>query len=287
MLERAHQVRLGQGVLDYVDVGSGRPILFVHGLLVNADLWREVLPPVAAAGFRCLAPDWPLGSHRRPMAPDADLTPRGVARLIADFLTELDLHDVLVVANDTGGALTQILMAEHPERLAGVVLTPSDSFECFLPPVFSPLPKLARIPGSMWPLAAMLRSEYVRGLPIGFGWVAKRKVDPEAVSSYIDPVWRNRGIRRDLRKFLRAVDRRHTLDAARRLPGFRRPVLLAWATQDRLFPLSLAHRLAALLPDARVVEIPDSYTFVPEDQPEALGKLIIGFARDEVFDLAH
>src|SRR4051812_43432776 len=120
MLERAHRVRLGQGTLDYVDLGQGRPVVFVHGLLVNADLWRHVLPAVAAEGFRCLAPDWPLGAHRRPMDPGADLTPPGVAQLIADFLVALDLHDVLVVANDTGGALTQLLMTQHPERIAGV-----------------------------------------------------------------------------------------------------------------------------------------------------------------------
>ncbi|WP_158881446.1 alpha/beta fold hydrolase [Amycolatopsis anabasis] len=287
MLERSGQVTLSAGMLHYAERGAGRPVVFVHGLLVNADLWRDVLPAVADAGFRCLAPDWPLGSHRTPMAPDADLTPPGIARLIAEFLEALDLTGVLVVANDTGGAITQILMAEHPERIAGVVLTPSDSFERFFPPIFAPLPRLARVPGATSVLAAALRSRFVQPLPIAFGWVAKRRVPREVVGSYIDPVWRDRGVRRDLRKFLRAVDRRHTLAAARKLPAFDRPVLLAWAVEDKLFPLSLAHRLAQALPDARLVEIEDSYTFVPEDQPAALGGHIIRFARQEVFRLAH
>ncbi|MFE0022278.1 alpha/beta fold hydrolase [Amycolatopsis sp. NPDC059021] len=286
MLERTGQVQLGQGTLDYVDTGSGRPVVFVHGLLVNADLWRAVVPAVAEAGFRCLAPDWPLGAHRRPLTPDADLTPSGVAKLIADFLAALDLRDVLVVANDTGGALTQILMANHPERIAGVVLTPSDSFEHFFPPIFAPLPRLARIPGTIGVLAAALRSKFVRSLPVGFGWVAKRPVPMDAVHSYIDPSWRSAGIRRDLRKFLRGVDKRYTIEAAEKLREFRRPVLLAWATEDKLFPLSLAHRLLEVLPDARLTEIDDSYTFVPEDRPEKLNELIIGFARERVFALA-
>ncbi|SDD35921.1 alpha/beta fold hydrolase [Actinokineospora iranica] len=287
MLERTCQARLDQGVLDYVEMGEGRPVVFVHGLLVNADLWRDVLPLVAGAGYRCLAPDWPLGSHRRPMAPGADLSPPGLARLIADFLAELDLRDVLLVANDTGGALTQILMAEHPDRIAGVVLTPSDAFERFFPPMFAPLPPLARVPGAMWLTAAALRSRFVRGLPFGYGWIAKRPIPGAAIHSYVDPVWRDRGVRADLGRFLRGVHRRHTLAAARKLADFRRPVLLAWAAEDRLFPMSLAHRLAEVLPDARIAEIPDSHTFVPEDQPAALGELIVGFAREKVFGLAH
>jgi pimeloyl-ACP methyl ester carboxylesterase len=126
-----HGVELAQGRIRYFELRSGRPVVFVHGLLVNAELWRAVLPGVAGAGFRCLAPDWPLGSHQRPMSADADLTPPGQAKLIADFLVALDLRDVTVVGNDTGGALTQILMA-GPERIAKVVLTPSDSFERLL-----------------------------------------------------------------------------------------------------------------------------------------------------------
>lgn len=286
MLERTGQVRLSQGTLDYVEAGSGAPVVFVHGLLVNADLWRAVVPAVAESGFRCLAPDWPLGSHRRPMAAHADLTPPGVAKLIAEFLAELDLRDVLVVANDTGGAITQILMANHPERIAGVVLTPSDAFEHFFPPIFAPLPRLARVPGTMRVLAAALRSRFVRSLPIGFGWVAKRPVPLEAVHSYIDPVWESAGVRRDLRKFLRAVDKRYTLEAAEKLRGFERPVLLAWASEDRLFPVSLARRLSDVLPDATLSEIGDSYTFVPEDRPDTLSALITGFAAERVHALA-
>ncbi|GAA4545916.1 alpha/beta fold hydrolase [Amycolatopsis samaneae] len=286
MLERTGQLRLPQGTLDYVDTGAGRPMVFVHGVLVNADLWRKVVPAVAGAGFRCLAPDLPLGSHRRPMAPDADLSPPGLARLIAGFLAELDLRDVLVVANDTGGALTQLLLANHPERIAGVVLTPSDSFEYFFPPMFAPLPLLARIPGSTAVLAAGLRSKAVRALPIVFGSVAKRPVPLDAVHSYIDPAWRSAGVRRDLRKFLRGVHKRYTLEAAERLRGFDRPVLLAWATEDRLFPVSLAERLLAVFGDARLTKIDDSYTFVPEDRPDTLSELIVGFARERVYALA-
>jgi pimeloyl-ACP methyl ester carboxylesterase len=270
-------VRLSSGVIDYRERGAGRPVVFVHGLLVNADLWRGVVPGIAEAGYRCIAPDWPLGSHRTPMEPTADLTPPGLADLIAEFLQALDLADVTIVANDTGGALTQILMTRHPERIGRVVLTPSDSFERFFPPVFSPLPKLAGLPGSTWLLAQATRPRALHRLPMTFGWVSKRPIPPATTDSYLRPMRTSKGVRRDLRAFLRSVHKRHTLAAAEKLPEFDRPVLLAWASEDKLFPISLAHRLAELLPGARLVEIPDSYTFIPEDRPELLTPLIVEF----------
>ncbi len=146
------EIELSGGRIRYHEHGDGPPVLFVHGLLVHSGLWTAVLPRVAGAGFRCLAPDWPLGSHTIPV-PGADLSPPGVAGMIAEFCERLDLDDVTVVANDTGGALVQILMANHPERVGRVVLTPSDSFERFFPPMFGYLPTLARVPGrsTCWP----------------------------------------------------------------------------------------------------------------------------------------
>jgi pimeloyl-ACP methyl ester carboxylesterase len=277
-LGTVHEIDLPTARVRYFEAGQGPPVVFVHGLLVNAELWRAVVPGVAAAGFRCLAPDWPLGAHRIPV-PAADLTPPGVAGLVADFLDRLDLQDVTIVANDTGGAITQLLMVNHPERIGRVVLTPSDCFHRFFPWVFAPLPVIARIPGGVWLLAQLLRIRALHRLPMTFGWVSKRPVPRPAVDSYLQPSRQDRLVRQDLSRFLRGVHRRHTLAAAQRLPGFDRPVLLAWASEDRLFPIALAHRLAELLPDAKVVPIDDSYTFVPEDQPTELARLITEFTR--------
>jgi pimeloyl-ACP methyl ester carboxylesterase len=274
----AHEVTLSGGRIRYHERGEGPAVVYVHGLLVNADLWRAVVPAVAAAGFRCIAADWPLGSHELPV-PDADLSPPGVAALIAAFLERLDLRDVTVVANDTGGAITQILMTEHPERVGRVVLTPSDSMERFFPPIFAPLPWLARIPGSIWLLVQLVRVRALQRLPFTFGWVTKRPIPAGMVDSYLLPSRRDAAVRRDLRRFLRGVHHRHTLAAAQALPQFTKPVLLAWAEEDRLFPMGLAHRLSRLLPHATVVTVKDSYTFVPEDQPELLARLVVDFAR--------
>lgn len=273
-LGEEHVARVPGGSLRYWERGEGPPVVFVHGLLVNADLWRRVVPAVADAGYRCLAPDWPLGAHELPV-PHADLSPPGLAAMIAAFLEELGLSDATIVANDTGGALTQIVMAHHPERIGRVILTPSDSFERFFPPVFSFLPWVARVPGAVTVLSQVLRLRALHRLPFTFGWVSKRPLPREYVESYLGPSRRDAAVRRDLARFLRGVHRRHTLAAAEMLSEFDRPVLLAWAEEDRLFPLALAHRLAEVLPNARVVQIADSYTFVPEDQPEVLADLIL------------
>jgi pimeloyl-ACP methyl ester carboxylesterase len=277
-LGQEHRVRLPAGEVRYSERGSGAPVVFVHGVLTNAELWRKVVPDVAAAGFRCLAPDLPLGSHELPMHPGADLSPTGNADVIADFLDALDLRDVTLVANDTGGALTQILLSRRPDRVGRVVLTPSDCFEYFFPPIFKALPPLARIPGSMAVLGQLLRIRALYPLPILFGWVVKRPLPDAVAQAYLSPLRKSAGVRRDLRKLLREVHPRHTLAAAEALRTFDRPVLLAWAPEDKLFPIRLAHRLAALLPDAKLVEVPDSYTFLSEDQPAVLARHVVEFA---------
>ena len=269
------EVELSGGRIRYHEQGDGPPVLFVHGLLVHSGLWRDVVPGVARAGFRCLAPDWPLGAHSIPV-PGADLSPPGVAAMIAEFCERLGLDGVTVVANDTGGALTQILMANHPERIGRVVLTPSDSFERFFPPMFAYLPTLARIPGAVDVLARLLRPRVLHGLPMTFGWLTRRR--PLDATPFLEPS-RDPAVRGDLRRFLLGVHRRHTLAAVAGLRRFEKPVLLAWAIEDRLFPISLAHRLAAVLPDATIVGIGDSSTFVPMDRPARLTELVIDFAR--------
>jgi pimeloyl-ACP methyl ester carboxylesterase len=279
LLGSRHSVDLPVGRLDYRERGSGAPVVFVHGLLVNADLWRNVVPTVADAGFRCLAPDWPLGAHHTPLPPSADLSPSGVARMIADFLDALDLTEVTIVANDTGGALTQLLMTEHPERVAKVVLTPCDAFECFFPPMLSPLPKLAAVPGLTWVLSKLVQVPAVRRSPAVFGFTSKRPMPNEILASYTAACGADAGVRRDLRRFLRGVHRRYTLAAAEQFGDVKMPVLIVTTDHDRLFPLSLAERLEKALPDARRVTVTDSYTFVPEDQPAELARLVVDFLR--------
>jgi pimeloyl-ACP methyl ester carboxylesterase len=275
------QVELPQGTIRYRERGTGEPIVFVHGLLVNGDLWRKVVPELAK-DFRCITPDWPLGSHEQPMPPGADLTPPALARLIADFMAALDLQGVTLVGNDSGGALSQIVVTEHPDRVGRLVLTPCDAFEVFPPSMLKYILIVPRIPGALFTLSQSLRLNAVRRLPIAFGWVTKRALDREISESYVRPSISSGAIRRDTAQFIKGISPEYTLAAARKFSGFDRPVLIAWAGDDKFFPLDLAKRLADGFPNARLEVIDDSRTFVPEDQPERLAGLIGAFARAPV-----
>jgi len=270
---------LPHGTIHYLDTGGdGPPIVFVHGLLVDGQLWRKVVPELSP-DFRCIAPDLPLGSHTTPMKPGADMTPRGVATLIADFIRALGLERPTVVANDTGGALTQIMITDHPGVAGRVVLTPCDAFDNFLPKLFRPFQYAARVPGLL--TALMQPTRLAAGRRIGFSPLTRRPIPDEVLVAWGKPYLENAGVRRDVHAFLKAISPRYTLDAAARLANFDQPVLLAWAPQDRFFLFEHAQRLAKIIPDARIEKIEDSKTFVSEDQPERLAALIREFAQEE------
>ena len=217
------EARLPQGTIRYRDSGSGEPIVFVHGLLVNGALWRKVTP-LLEREFRCVVPDLPLGSHAVPMQADAELSPPGVARLLSDFLAALDLDGVTLVGNDTGGAICQLVAAHHPERLGRLVLTPCDAYENFLPPAFRPLQYAARVPGLLTALVQGARIGAIRRGPLGFGLLIKRRpLDDETLRSYLAPFLENGGVRRDALKVLRGISNRQTIEAAERLRDVRAP----------------------------------------------------------------
>jgi pimeloyl-ACP methyl ester carboxylesterase len=258
--------------------GDGPPIVFVHGALVNANLWRKVIPRLH--GFTRVAFDLPLGSHIVPMPKDADYRSAALADLIADALEKLDLTDATVVGNDTGGGLTQILAARRPERVGSIVLTSCDAFDNFPPRFFRVVLAPARIPGAIPIAFGGLRIRPLRHLPIAFGWLTNKPIDRDAEDSYVLPVLSRREIRRDTRRFLNGFDRSELLDAAAKLAGWDRPALIAWSADDRFFPLAHAERLARIIPGARLEWVEGARTFSPEDRPERLAELIGSFAED-------
>jgi pimeloyl-ACP methyl ester carboxylesterase len=267
---------LTNATIDYEDTGGPGPaVLFVHGLLVDGTLWRKVVAQLK--DFRCVVPTLPLGSHRTPVRDRAALTPVGVADMLAELMERLELTDVTIVANDTGGAITQLLLTRRPERVGRVVLTPCDAFENFLPPAFRPLQWLAkaRLLGAFLQGA---RIPAIRRSPLAYGLLTKRPIPAAVLAGWVRPALGSRAVRGDVQHFTRHIDKRLTLDAAAKLGSFDRPVLLAWAAEDRFFKIEFAQRLAAVFPDARLEPIADSGTFVSEDQPGVLAGLVAGFA---------
>jgi pimeloyl-ACP methyl ester carboxylesterase len=268
------EIELPAGKIRYREAGEGKPVVFVHGYLVDGRLWDGVVDSLSNR-CRCLAPDWPIGAQQVAMSPDADLTPYGIAALIASFLEALDLEDVTIVGNDSGGAMSQVLVTRHPERIGRLVLTNCDTHENFPPGIFKAMPPIAGLPGGMSLLAAPFRIGAVARA--AFRPFTKDPLPPELIASWMEPGFRDPGVRRDVKKVTAGMNKRYTLEAAEKLKGSELPILLTWAPGDRFFPLKYAKRLAADTANARIVEIPDAKTFVPIDQPQRLADEIAGF----------
>jgi pimeloyl-ACP methyl ester carboxylesterase len=275
------QVSIPQGTIEYRERGTGDPVVFVHGALVNADLWRKVVPSLSK-DFRCIAPDLPLGSHDHPLPADADMSPAGAAKLIADFIAALDLDNVTLVGNDTGGALCQLVVTSHPERIGRLVLTNCDAYDHFPPTLFKFLFYGAFVPGFVRAVAAPMRLAAFRRAPLAYGWLSKKGIPDEITAEWVRPARTSRGARRDITKLLKTARPRILKAAAQRFGEFDKPVLIAWGTEKDFFPIEDAERLAREFPQGRLERIEDSYTFVPEDQPERLAQLIAEFARQPV-----
>jgi pimeloyl-ACP methyl ester carboxylesterase len=278
-LGAARELGLPQGKLRYFEAGTGSPIVFLHGLLVNANLWRKVVARLSP-DFRCVALDLPLGSHTLPMPDAADLTPHGLADLIADAIEALALEEVTLVGNDTGGALCQMVVTRRPERVGRLVLTSCDYRDNFPPPMFRYFKPAAVIPGAMKLLMLPMRLRAPRRLPFAFGWLVKRPIDREAEDSYLLTGMVIDGVERDLKRVIKGLDTRYTNEAADRLGEFDRPALIAWSRDDRFFKPAHAQRLARELPNARLEWIENARSLSPEDEPGQLAELIAGLVRE-------
>lgn len=278
-LGEVQEVDLAAGTIRYRERGRGQPIVFLHGIVANGDLWRRVSPKLVGA-YRCIVPDWPLGSHELGLHEGVDLSLPSIADLVGEFLAALELQDVTLVANDTGGAVAQWVAIRHPQRMGRLVLTPCDAFENFLPPVLRHLQLFGRRPAGLWLLGQTLRFRVVQRLPIAFGRLTVRPIDRWAMESYTRPLRTNSAVRRDFAALVRAISSRYTMEAAQRLATFNKPALVVWSLDDRLFPLAHGHRLAKLLPQGRLEVIDDAGAFIPEDQPERLAALIDGFVSE-------
>ncbi|AEF40516.1 alpha/beta fold hydrolase [Hoyosella subflava] len=255
--------------------GERPPVLFLHGVFVNGDVWRNVVSRLSGS-FDCVVPDLPFGSHHTPMNADADLSPLGIADLIADFIRALDIAPVRLVANDSGGAFAQIITAQHPELVDSLVLTNCDCYDNFFPLIFRYLTPLSRVPGGLWPVAQSLRLKPIRRSPLAYGWSTARPLPPQVEKAYVAPLLRSE-IRRDIAKAMKDVHPRYTHAAIQALRTYPGRVLVAWGDADKYFPLRLGEQLARDIPNATFVKIPNARAFVPEDAPAELAKLISEF----------
>ena len=271
-------VTLNAGTIHYENAGppDGRPVVFIHGYSMGSSLWRPLSEQLAARGFSCLAPTWPLGAHTEPMREGAELTMEGIAAIVGELLHALALEDVVLVGNDTGGAIAQLVATSAPERLGALVLTSCDAFEHFPPPMLKPIIAAAKFPPAFHAALQPMRTRF--GRKRGFGALAHADID-DLVAEWVEPALTNRRVRNDLRRFTASLNRETTVRVAARLPRFAKPALVAWSADDVFFPREDGQRLAEALPNSRLEVVENARTFSMIDQPDRLAGLIADFAQ--------
>lgn len=271
------RAQLSAGTVEYDDSGGDGPVLvFLTGILVGASLWREVIAGLGP-GHRCIVLELPLGAHRVPLAPDADLSSLGLARLVAEFLEKLGLREVTLVGCDWGGA--QLVVAHRlSDRVTRLVLLPQESFDNFPPGLPGrALYLTSKIPGATAAALQTLRVRPLRRSPMNFGLMSKRPLPHDVLDAWLAPALGSSEIRRDLLKYLRTTRRDEYTEAARRLTAFTGPALVLWAPECRMMVPANGARLAEALPQGRLIQVAGSYTLMPYDQPQTCAREIRAF----------
>ncbi len=263
------------GTIEYRDIGQGPTIVFLHLVLAEASHWDRLVP-LLADRFRLVFPTLPMGAHRLSANDDADLSAAGLARAVAELLGQLDVRDVTLVGNDSGGAISQVVAMNHPERLGRVVLTNCDMYDDFPPKIFRYFNLLPYIPGSMSITARALKVRAFWRLPFVFGRLTN-EVDGVKIDRWADAMLASKKVRRDANKVIKGFGPRVTNEAAAALRSTTLPFLVAWGADDKAFKPELAQRFCAEVPTAKLVMIENCKTLVCWDQPERLSQLIAEF----------
>src|SRR4051794_13739508 len=202
---------------------------------MDASVWRHVVADLRA-DHRCIVPTFPLGGHRLPMKPDADLTLAGLARLVAELLEGLDLGDVVLVQNDWGGAI--VVAADGlSDRVKRLVLVAREAFDNYPPGVPGKVIALAsKLPGGINAALQPLRLRALRRTPTAFGWMSKRPVPDHVMDHWLAPALHDRRVRRDISKYAPPAPGQQMGDATQRPCGLCRPALVGWGTGGRVMP---------------------------------------------------
>lgn len=278
MADELRRCDLSGATVEYRDVGEGPVVVFVHGVYVAGTVWDATIAHLQ--GFRCIAPTWPLGAHRI-ASPAADVSALAMAARIPELLAVLDLNDVTLVGNNSGGGLCLAALGSGHAGLARIgrlVLTNCDSYEHFPPKSFKPLITLAR---KLPSLAGLL----LKGMGTGPGRkffmksVCAAPPDAATARALFGAFPDSAAARHDAVRTTASLEPSVTLDAVPAMQAFDRPVLLAWGDADtKFFPLDHARRLEADFPNARLEVIEGASTFVMVDRPAELAASIAAFA---------
>jgi pimeloyl-ACP methyl ester carboxylesterase len=266
------QVRTRSGPASYIDTGGpGRPVLLVHGVGTSSYLWRNVIAELDGQR-RCVALDLPLHGDT-PAAPDQDFSLPGLARFVEDCCDALGLAGVDLVANDTGGAVSQVFAATHPERLHTFTLTNCEAHTNMPPPGLRLADLLIRLGLPLWRLGGRLTRDPARGRQrfFGTGYEDVTRLPVDVARAMLDPVLGTPARARQFQRLMAGLHRRDLLAAEPALRQLQVPTLIVWGTADRFFDRKWAYWLRDAIPGAsEVVEIDGGRLFFPDERAAEL-----------------
>jgi pimeloyl-ACP methyl ester carboxylesterase len=260
-------IQTPSGSIAYAEQGTGPVALFVHGVLLNGHLWRHQLAELSDIR-RCIAVDL-LAHGETEIAPDKDVSVTANAEMLEQFLDAMKIEQIDLVANDSGGGISQIFAALYPGRVRTLTLTDCDTHDNWPPEAFKPFLAMAANGGVRDTLKAMLADKNVYRAPraLGPAYEHPEKLSDESIETYLRPLIRTEQRLRDFERFLAAFDNKHTLAIEERLRSLTAPTLIVWGTDDVYFDVKWSRWLAETIPGTRRrVEFEGARIFFPEER---------------------
>ena len=265
------QIETPSGTIGYIEQGRGPAALFVHGVLLNGYLWRHQLAQLGDVR-RCIAVDL-LAHGNTEISVTQDVSVTANAHMLAEFLDAMEIDQVDLVGNDSGGGICQIFAALYPERLRSLALTNCDTHDNWPPEPFKPFVAMVAAGGLAETLNSMLADKRVYRSALAPAYERVEDVSDDTIETYLRPLVRSKQHTRNLERFVNAFDCRHTVQIEKQLRLVQAPTLIAWGTDDVYFDLKWSRWLADAIPGTRKrVEFPSARIFFPEERPQQFNK---------------
>jgi haloalkane dehalogenase len=263
------------GRIAYIDRGSGRPAVLIHGFPLSSFQWRGVIDRLSATR-RCLAPDM-MGLGYTEVADGQSVTPASQAQMIATFLDRLNIGAVDLIANDSGGAVAQLFLIAHPERVRTLLLTNCDVETDSPPAAVLPIIDAARagVYADLF-LEPWLRHKDVARSATGLGGMCYSKPmypTDTALDQYLGPLVASAARKALVNRYTLGLTPNPLEGVSSQLRKCSVPTRIAWGMSDSIFSTRSPDYLASVLPCVTGVRrIPGAKLFFPEEYPEVIAE---------------
>ena len=263
------------GRIAYVERGSGPGALFLHGFPLNGFQWRGALDRLSAER-RCIAPDFLALGYTEVHAGQSVAFEAQAAMLVA-LLDTLSVDSVDVIANDSGGAIAQLFVTRHPQRVRTLLLTNCDAEPDSPPPAVLPVIRMARAGtfADRW-LVPWLADKTLARSDKGLGgqtYTYRTHPTDEAIDCYLGPLVSSPERKALLHAYARALAPNPLAGIEPALRRCAAPTRIVWGTGDDIFsPASPGYLDRAFGNSRGVRTVADAKLFWPEEFPDIIAE---------------